>query len=290
MTVAASKGFLSRAQLGMRVPRSVSRSFDPRDGGVTYHYAGGPQRVSPLLSGHTRCVNLWRGYQNYHMDSRNYVDIAYTGGVCQHGFTFAGRGAGIRTGANGTNSGNYRFYAVCWIGGEGETPTKEALQAMAWWVRELRRNGGAGMRVVPHSFHKATGCPGAPLKNESRDLDGQQISGDAPTSVKDYAQVVIGANEKDLFAGIVIAKSYNWALCLATGPAKIEGVWPHPGVNARAGWGLLVGSAQKLVKPTDMPNGGEVVAGTDWTDTGGKLAQLLKDHPPGTERRDGEPW
>lgn len=290
MTTAVSQGFLSRAELGLRPPRSISRAIAPQEGGNTAHWAGLKQHVSPLLSGHTRCINKWRDFQKFHMDSRGYVDIAYNGGFCQHGYVFAGRGLHIRSAANGTNSGNYRFYAWCWIGGEGETPTKAALQAFAWIVRDARRQGGAGMRVVPHSWHKSTGCPGPHLKAEAQALDNREITGDRTVAVKDYAQVVIGANEKDLYTGIVAAKHFDWALCLAVGPAKIEGVWPHHGVEARAGWGLLLGSAQKLVKPTDMPNGGLVVAGQDWTDTAGILARLLQEHPPNSISRTGKPW
>ncbi len=289
MTTAVSKGFLSRAELGLAPPKSISRNINPQEGGSTVHYAGGDQEVSTLLRGHTRCINLWRAYQKYHMGSRNFADIAYNGGFCQHGYVFAGRGVHIRSGANGTAFGNYRFYAWCWIGGEGETPTKEALQALAWIIRDARRQGGAGRRVVPHSFHKSTGCPG-PLTDDAYALDNQDISGDRPMAVKDYEQVVIGANSKDLFAGIFVAKSYGWALCLATSEGKIEGVWPDPGVDARAGWGLCVGSARKLVRPEHMRNGGDIVYGNTWIETADLLIKYMEEHPPGTESRTGDPW
>lgn len=150
------RGFLSRADIGLRSPRSVSHNITPENGGVAGHYAGPAQNVD----GHDDCLRLWRGYQVYHMDTHGWVDIAYTLGVCDHGYILAGRGAGVRTAANGTNIGNQNYYAVCWIGGKGETPTQDAVDAFWAAVRMLREQGEAGNKVVRHSYFKSTSCPG----------------------------------------------------------------------------------------------------------------------------------
>lgn len=148
-------GFISRAAAGLRAPRSVSRNINPAAGGVAFHYGGPAQN----LSNHSDCIIRWRNWQIFHMN-KGWSDIAYTGGVCQHGYAFAGRGAGVRTAANGTNDGNNRFYAICWLGGEGEQPTRAALDAYDWWVQELRDKGKAGREVRAHRYFKSTGCPG----------------------------------------------------------------------------------------------------------------------------------
>lgn len=147
-------GFVTRADAGLTRPRSVSRSIDPF--GSAIHYGGPAQNIRS----HTDCVRRWKAWQNYHMNTLGWVDIAYSGGFCDHGYAFAGRGFGIRTAANGTNQGNYRYYAYCWIGGQGENPTDGALDAAAWWVSEARKAGGAGPDVQPHSAFKSTACPG----------------------------------------------------------------------------------------------------------------------------------
>lgn len=170
-------GFVSRADAGLRAPKSVSKSITPAKGGVSPHYGGGRQSAAEPGSDHARCVATWRGWQRFHMDSHGWSDIAYTGGFCNHGFAFAGRGAGVRTAANGTNAGNQNFYAVTWIGGEGQTPTKEALDAADWWIEQLRKSG-AGNAVKPHRFFKPTGCPGDPLVGYAAERDGKALPQD----------------------------------------------------------------------------------------------------------------
>lgn len=147
-------GFVTRADAGLVRPRSVSRNIDPF--GSAIHYGGPAQNIRS----HDDCLKRWKAWQNYHMNTLGWVDLAYSGGFCQHGYAFAGRGFGIRTAANGTNHGNYHYYAWCWIGGQGEHPTDKALDAAAWWVAEARKAGGAGPDVQPHSAFKSTSCPG----------------------------------------------------------------------------------------------------------------------------------
>ena len=284
--------FLSRAQLGLRSPRSISRNITPQHGGSTVHYAGGDQNVSPLLSGHTRCVALWRGYQNYHMSSRGYADVAYNAGFCQHGYAFAGRGLGIRSGANGTNSGNQNFYAFCWIGGEGETPTRAALDALEWLIRDARRQGGAGRRVVPHSWHKSTGCPGGNLRPVANSLDNKDISGDAPAQGKTFEQMIVGANATDLEAGRVAATTYRWVLCLIKASGELEVVGPHPdaGKAVKGNFAIPVGSAANSRHLDQFENGVIKIQGKDRNETAREIGEMLVAHPPTSINRRGRPW
>lgn len=149
--------FVTRAEAGLRRPKSISSAISPRH--LTVHWAG----PSPFGSGgfpdHARCANVWRGFQAFHMDGRGWADIAYTSGVCLHGVRFEGRGRGVRTAANGTNDGNSSSYAVCVIAGEGDRITDAAKMAI---VDEGERLGVPVDRV--HADWKGTGCPGADLK------------------------------------------------------------------------------------------------------------------------------
>jgi hypothetical protein len=172
-------GFVSRAEAKLRPPRSVSRNITPDRGGAAVHYGGPAQR----LRSHAQCIARWRAWQTYHMAAKpqghGWVDIAYTGGFCDHGYAFAGRGLGIRTAANGTNAGNQSFYAFTWLGGEGETPTAEALDALAWWVQQARGHN-AGDAVRPHRSFKGTSCPGSHLVTVAARLDGKPLSSPTP--------------------------------------------------------------------------------------------------------------
>lgn len=170
-------GFDSREALGLARPRSVSRRITPERGGCAAHYGGPAQR---LTGGHEQCRKRWREWQAYHMGpQRGWSDIAYTGGFCDHGFALAGRGFGVRTAANGVNSANDGFYAFCWLGGEGESPTRAALDAFEWWVREAREHGRAGPVVKAHQEFKQTACAGGALSAYARTLSGRPIEGAA---------------------------------------------------------------------------------------------------------------
>lgn len=166
-------GFVTRAQAGLRAPKSVSRNITPSSGGVALHY-GGP---ATHLGDHSTCVRLWKQWQTFHMDTRGWADIAYSMGVCNHGYAFAGRGAGVRTAAQGTNDGNQRYYAVVWLGGEGEKPSQAALDAYDWCVVTLRK-AGAGNGVRPHKSFHSTSCPGPEVTAHAQAIDGKAI----PTS------------------------------------------------------------------------------------------------------------
>jgi hypothetical protein len=104
------------------------------------------------------------------------VDIAYTGGYCQHGFAFAGRGFGVRTAANGTDDANQRYYAFVWLGCSGdEQASAEAVDALEWWIGEARRAGAAGTDVQPHGALYSTDCPGPYLKAQAARLRGVPV-------------------------------------------------------------------------------------------------------------------
>jgi hypothetical protein len=202
-------GFVSRADAKLRPPRSVSRKITPGRGGAAVHYGGPAQKIRS----HADCVARWRAWQAFHMDTHGWVDIAYTGGFCDHGYAFAGRGLGIRTAANGTNTGNESFYAFTWIGGDGETPTVEAHEALAWWVQQAR-DQQAGTGVQPHRAFKSTTCPGPHLVAAAARLDGKPFSPPAPPTpppVKEAPSMILVLDTND----------HHLYLCDRTGASKV---------------------------------------------------------------------
>lgn len=146
---------ITRAQWGAKAPEHITPlapSF-----GTTTHWEGPHMGVFD----HASCFTKVRGIQAFHMGpQRGWSDIAYTSITCPHGFAFQCRWIGVRTAANGTNDGNNRAYAVCYLGGQGDAFTDQAKHAQRVTLDYLDRSGGAGPGRNCHRDWKQTECPG----------------------------------------------------------------------------------------------------------------------------------
>ena len=223
-------GFVSRAAAGLVAPTSVSRNITPGQGGVVLHYGG----VDVPTSTHASAKNRWKSWQDYHMGHHGWVDIAYTMGVDNWGFVYAGRGKGIRTAANGTSAANQNYYAVCWIGGARQTPTKAALQAIAWAVKSLR-DSGAGLEVRSHSDFRPTGCPGDFLRAEARKINGKLFPAPKPEPEPEVKPIVLFdvplVGKWNGFTGVGVQRGREFHLRngLSGGQANISFVYGRDG-------------------------------------------------------------
>lgn len=144
---------VTRAEWGARAPRGVT-PFTP-DQGSTAHWEGPHMGSFP----HSSCAAKVRGIQNFHMDAQGWTDIAYTALICPHGYAFQGRWLNVRTAANGTSAGNNGWYAICYLGGQGDAFPDAAKRAMGTMFDYLDRNGAGGKENC-HRDHKPTECPG----------------------------------------------------------------------------------------------------------------------------------
>lgn len=151
--------FIIREQWQARPPRSVSHNITPNRGGCALHYEG-PHMGFPWP--HEACFSKVRAIQAFHMDSRGWVDIAYNAVVCPHGAIFEGRWIGVRSAAQGTDSGNQNYYAICGLWGVDDPFTDDAKVAYWRCIQEFRKSG-AGTDVKPHRYFHSTGCPGDPV-------------------------------------------------------------------------------------------------------------------------------
>ncbi|MGV2914528.1 peptidoglycan-binding protein [Streptomyces alfalfae] len=153
--------FVEREDWG--APESSPASYLASARGVKIHYLGTAYSSRP----HSTCDDYVRSIRASHLANRveNYVDIAYTALVCEHGAVFEGRGSHKRPGANGSATLNSRDYAVCaLLGSKGLTSPPDAMltglcDAIDW----LRRDGDAGTWLGGHRDGYATECPGDKL-------------------------------------------------------------------------------------------------------------------------------
>lgn len=155
---------VTRRQWGAREPNGATRLDLGALRGMAVHYtaSAADQGVN-----HPQCADRVRGIQNFHMDGRHWVDIAYNFVVCQHGYVFEGRGWGVRSAANGTDPGNDHYHAVCFLGAdkEGRDDVRpRGRQALSEVIAEGRSKYPKAWEVRPHSDFKATACPGNELR------------------------------------------------------------------------------------------------------------------------------
>lgn len=197
---------VTRAQWGARPPRTRT-NISSNVKGLGIHWVGPKQGTWT----HDKCAGKVRGIQTFHMDSRGWADIAYSHLVCPHGYIYEGRKWGTRTAANGTNEGNTYYHAICYLGGEGDPFTPEAKAALKSYVAEHRKIYGDAVR--PHSWFKATGCPGNVIRQWI--ADGMPASGTTPApapSVPCEEQVLRLGSKGDcvkLAQNHLIKKGYN---------------------------------------------------------------------------------
>lgn len=149
---------VKRSAWGARYGRGDT-NVTPERGGVTVHYEGGGK-----LTGrpHSTCAARVRGIESYHVNTQGWLGIAYSYLACEHGYVFEGRGLGRRTAANGTNSGNQNWYAVCALIGDAD-PTSDALLTALRDAIDYMRAHGAGKKINGHRDHLSTSCPGSRL-------------------------------------------------------------------------------------------------------------------------------
>lgn len=177
--------FVTRTEWGARKPKSVT-ALDHAEG-VTCHWEGPTMGVFP----HTSCASKVRGIQAFHMDTRGWADIAYTAIVCPHGYVFEGRWAGHRTAAQGTNDGNARSLAVCFMSGAGDPWPEVARAGFAEVIYVLRAFKACGDTLWAHRDWHSTQCPGDAITADVRDGDIAKRTAPAPPVTKPASAVIV---------------------------------------------------------------------------------------------------
>lgn len=141
---------IPRAEWGARPPRGRTfTAWSSRTRFVT-HYSG---------AAHNQSV---KAIQNFHMDTRGWVDIGYNFLVNRDGQVFEGRGWDL-IGAHAAGH-NTESIGVCHIGNDGDH-TMSSLRAIRWlYDLATVRGGGRRLRMTGHRDIGQTSCPGGQLE------------------------------------------------------------------------------------------------------------------------------
>lgn len=155
---------VSRTAWAGREPRSKEPLVKEVLKGVALHYSASnaDEQVS-----HSNCAARVRLIQDYHMDEKNWADIAYNFLVCKHGYVFTGRGWLVRSAAQGTVEGNDCWHAVCFLGddtADRDDVTYLGRLALIQIIALAQEKFTIARQIEPHSHFNATDCPGAQLR------------------------------------------------------------------------------------------------------------------------------
>lgn len=142
------RGHRTRDQIGLRAPRSRSFNIDPD--GLLFHWPGHNVWLGSLAE----AESFMRRVQHDHMAGNGWSDFAYSMGTWG-GWTFSGRGRGVRTAANGTNAANGTKHAVLVMKGPDEPLDAGDIDGM-WAAWNMLGKGHHGV----HSDVRPTLCAG----------------------------------------------------------------------------------------------------------------------------------
>lgn len=124
--------------------------------GVAVHWPG----FKFALPNHRACLALVARLEREALP-RGYGAIPYNDLACPHGYRIEGRGAGRRSGANGSNVSNDRYGSVCALLPIGGKPTPGMLLAILAAL-DIQAPGG---KLLTHGQVRPepTACPGPDL-------------------------------------------------------------------------------------------------------------------------------
>lgn len=125
-----------------------------------------------------------RGWQNLHIDTRKWSDIAYQEGFDQLGNVYELRGLRTQSGANGDDDVNERFGAFLLILAPGEKPSEAMVKSVKARIAKHRELFPNSELVVGHGEIREGGteCPGAIVQQGIEDglFDPNDDEGPSP--------------------------------------------------------------------------------------------------------------
>ena len=132
---------------------------------IVLHWGGGTDPDGPADTPDEAWeIRVLRGWQNYHIGSKGWTDIAYGFGVGNTGLRYRLRGLNRQGATSGDFDGdgipeNSEALALVWVGGAAGIPTEDAYRSMAFMILDVFEEYGE-VPVTVHQDHKATACPG----------------------------------------------------------------------------------------------------------------------------------
>ena len=156
--------YLPRTAWGARASRGPVALNASQVVGEALHWPGMAKPIDATgADGQRRIASALRGWQNYHMDTRGWSDIAYQVAVDQAGRAWTLRGLNIRSGANGDADVNLKYGAFLLILAPGEKPSAAMIATTKGVIADFRKRFPKA-RAKPYGHRDVrpagTDCPG----------------------------------------------------------------------------------------------------------------------------------
>jgi hypothetical protein len=162
--------YLPRSAWGARASRGGTALVASNIDGQALHWPGMAKPINATGdAGKARVASALRGWQNYHMDTRGWSDIAYQIAIDQAGRAWTLRGLNIRSGANGDADVNLRFGAFLLVLAPGEQPSAAMIATTKGVIADFRKRfpsarakpyGHQDVRPRNSQGQMTTDCPG----------------------------------------------------------------------------------------------------------------------------------
>lgn len=149
----------TREEIGLRPPEPGPGLLTPsRVEGIALHWPAMTTRLDTV----PEVKAALRSWQRYHMDVRDWSDIAYQEAVDTAGNVYRLRGLAVQSGANGDTDVNERFGALLLVLAMGEAVTDAMAEAVQRRVERHRELFPRSTRIVGHRTIRPepTACPG----------------------------------------------------------------------------------------------------------------------------------
>lgn len=153
--------YYGRDDWGARPRRGTPTPLaEHRVSGIALHWPG-VSKPTPIRG--VENVSRWlRSWQDYHMDTKGWSDIAYQEAVDQEGNAYKLRGLATQSGANGNLDLNQRFGALLLVMVPGEQPTQALITTVRRRIELFRELFPDAKSIVGHGQIRPGGstCPG----------------------------------------------------------------------------------------------------------------------------------
>jgi hypothetical protein len=215
--------YISRAEIGLD-PANGNRALIVSNVlNVAFHYPGMAAPINATGdAGLRRVKSALRGWQDYHMKTRGWSDIAYQVGVDQVGRAYTLRGINVQSAANGDQVVNKEYGAILLILGNNEAPSEAMMRTSRAVVADYRKRyyrmpkrptWHGAIRPGGTASDPSTSCPGkltiAAIRAGKFDAGVTVTPPTPPPTLDDWEAIMALFNTKEEFEASVAKGVYD---------------------------------------------------------------------------------